>query len=355
MKRPVWVKAVILLSMFSSKHSLAVLQSAVWLLSILLFFFYLRQRLATFSTAYVVSVTLSSFLSFAAIIYGYVFLYNRFHYRKKRMLLIVLWVVVLFAAVAALRMYTEATVITRYTKQTSIFFFGKVHWSYTVISCFFALIVGMLLKSFAEAIKLKQRQAAILQKQLETELKQLKAHVQPHFLFNSLNNLYFDTYKTLPNVADRIARLSDIMRYFIEETPRETVQLSTETTFIESYIELEKVRLHTPVDIDMEVTADLSTRVPPMLLIPLVENVFKHGIQNNGTRNKVMIRLHQQEGRIHFLVRNTAAPQQTESLRTGTGLPNLKERLGLLFKNDYSLDVKRMGDQFIAELQFPVA
>lgn len=340
--------------MLSSKNNLVVLQVAVWLLSVALFYVYLKQRLVNYSVAYVVSVTLTSFVSFAAIIYGYVFLYNRLYYRKRRVMLIFLSVLILFIVVAGLRMYIEATVITRYTKQTSIFFYGKVHWSYTLISCFFALIVGMLLKAFAESVKLKTRQAEIQQKQLETELKQLKAHVQPHFLFNSLNNLYFDTYTILPGVADRIARLSDIMRYFIEETPRETVQLSTETTFIESYIELEKVRLHTPLEINMDVTADLNTRVPPMLLIPLVENVFKHGIQNNGQQNKVFIKLHQQNGRLHFLVRNTAAPQQTESLRKGTGIPNLKERLALLFKNDYRLDIKRVGDQFIAELEFPV-
>lgn len=341
--------------MWSSKHNLAILQAAVWLLSSLLFYFYMRQRLFNYSTGYIVSVTLSSFASFAAIIYGYVFIYNRVHYRKERVLQIIVYVLALFIVVCATRMYIEATVISRYTRQTSIFFYGKVHWSYTLISCFFALIVGMLLKSFAEAIRLKTTQARIQQKQLETELKQLKAHVQPHFLFNSLNNLYFDTYITLPGVADRIARLSDIMRYFIEETPRETVQLSTETTFIESYIELEKVRLHTPLEINMEVTADLSTRVPPMLLIPLVENVFKHGIQSNGVQNKVFIRLHQQNGRLHFSVRNTAAPQQTESLRKGTGIPNLKERLALLFNSDYRLDIRRAGDQFIAELQFPVS
>jgi sensor histidine kinase YesM len=341
--------------MWSSKHNLAILQAAVWVLSSLLFYFYMRQRLSNYSAGYVISVTFSSFASFAAIIYGYVFIYNRLHYRKKRVLLIFLYVMALFIVVCAVRMYIEATVISRYTRQTSIFFYGKVHWSYTLISCFFALIAGMLLKSFAEAIKLKTTQAQIQQKQLETELKQLKAHVQPHFLFNSLNNLYFDTYTTLPGVADRIARLSDIMRYFIEETPRETVRLSTETTFIESYIELEKVRLHTPLEINMEVTADLSTRVPPMLLIPLVENVFKHGIQSNGVQNKVFIRLHQQNGRLYFSVRNTAAPQQTESLRKGTGIPNLKERLALLFNNDYRLNIRRAGDQFIAELEFPVA
>ena len=82
---------------------------------------------------------------------------------------------------------------------------------------------------------------------------------------------------------------------------------------------------------------------------------MQHGIQENGAQNKVLIRLEKQDKRLRFLVRNTAAPKQTESLRKGMGIPNLKERLALLFNEDYILDIKRVGDEFIAELQFPVA
>ncbi|HYE54431.1 MAG TPA: histidine kinase [Chitinophagaceae bacterium] len=334
--------------MFSSRQSL-ILQVVAWLLFVALLYLYLNLQHAGAGAGYLVSVVLSYLLPFAGIIYGYVFIYNRLHYRKHRITLISLSVAAWFILVTAIRLHLDHMVIPQFFNDHD-----PAHWSFTLTGCFFALIVGMLLKSFAEGIQLKTRQAEIHQKQLQTELKQLKAQVQPHFLFNSLNNLYSDVYTTLPAAGDRIARLSDIMRYFMEETPKETVPLATEVNFIENYIELEKVRLHTPLDISMDVTADLSTRVPPMLLIPLVENVFKHGIQNNGVQNKVLIRLQQQDEHVHFLVQNTAAAPQTETLRKGTGLPNLKERLALLFKNNYRLDIRRIGDQFIAELQFPV-
>jgi LytS/YehU family sensor histidine kinase len=95
--------------------------------------------------------------------------------------------------------------------------------------------------------------------------------VQPRFLFNTFNNLYYDTYKTLPSVAERMVMLSDIMRYFMEESPKERVPLSTEIEFIKDIVRLEQVRVSCPVNIIIDENIDTKLLVPPMLLIPLVE------------------------------------------------------------------------------------
>jgi len=340
--------------MFSTRRYLLLLQVAVWLLSFTLFFFYLKQRLHTYPTAYVLGVTASSFASFAFIIYGYIFLYNRY-FNKVKAATFIVFVLLLFLFVALLRIETENKVVAPLADgRNSIFYYGKVHWTYTLVSCFFALIVGILSKSFTEVIFLKTKQAEIQKKQLESELRQLKAQVQPHFLFNSLNSLYYDTYKALPDVAERLARLSAIMRYFIDESPKEKVPLSTEVTFIESYIDLEKIRLHSPIDIRMENSVENDVKIPPMLLIPLVENVFKHGIQNNGSTTKVDIQLKLEGKLLHFTVTNTLPNATAPNKRAGTGLKNLKERLDLLFDHNYSLSITNSEGYFTTTLIFPV-
>lgn len=302
---------------------------------------------------YVLGVAVSSFLSFAVIIYGYITLYNKFFNRTslRNFLIIVL---LLFVATAALRMIIEKNIIGPLTDKGTIFTFGNVHITYTLVSCFFALIIGVLSKSYVEAMYLRTRQAEIQKKHLEAELNHLKAQVQPHFLFNSLNNLYYDTYKILPDVAGRIAKLSEIMRYFMEESPKQKVPLLTEVEFIESYIELETVRIHSPITIQWQREVNLNVLVPPMLLIPLVENVFKHGIQSNGTSNYCEINLFSKSNRLYFVVKNPLRKATTTEKRNGTGLQNLRDRLQLLYKDQYTLHCKCEDGFFIAELSIPV-
>jgi LytS/YehU family sensor histidine kinase len=339
--------------MASTRRYLLVLQAFAWLLSITLFYYYLKLRLHTYPSTYVLGVVITSFVSFAAIIYGYLFLYNIL-IGKQKLAHFLGAVLLLFLSVCVFRVAFEDVVIAPLAGDgSSMFFADKVQWTYTLVSCFFALVVGILSKSFMEVIFLRTRQAEIEKKRLEAELMQLKAHVQPHFLFNSLNNIYYDTYKSLPQVAERISKLSNIMRYFIEENPKEKVPVSTEINFIESYIELEKVRFHSTITVDIRNNIEPHTVLPPMLLIPLVENAFKHGIQNNGGDSKIFIDLFKDNGKLMFVIKNTIQhPVGTK--RIGTGLRNLRERLSLLYKENFSLHVRNKDGYFIAELVIPL-
>jgi LytS/YehU family sensor histidine kinase len=231
---------------------------------------------------------------------------------------------------------------------------SNVHFANAFSSCFFVLLIAILFKSFIESVKLKAKQAEVQKKQMEAELNQLKAHVQPHFLFNSLNNLYYDIYKTLPQVANRIEMLSDMMRYFMEESPKTLVPLSTEIEFVESYIALERIRFHFPIRIDIKKDIDNKLMVPPMLLIPLVENAFKYGIKNNNGESSVDILLEQVDSKIRFYTKNKWYNKNLNGDREGTGLKNLSERLTLLYNQNYILNTKQQDEYFIAELIIPV-
>jgi sensor histidine kinase YesM len=349
---------VILRIMETSKKRFILIQVFLWLFSAFLFF--LRYKLPAFSALYVAVLTISSFLIFAIIIYGYIYLYNRL-YNRIRLWSFGILISSLFTAVVFLKIWIENRFAGAVSISHSRLFWSdpveaaitKVHFANALASCFFVLLIAILFKSFIESVKLKANQAEVQKKQMEAELNQLKAHVQPHFLFNSLNNLYYDIYKTLPDVANRIEMLSDMMRYFMEESPKALVPISTEIEFIESYIALERVRFHFPLNIRIIKNINSELLVPPMLLIPLVENAFKYGIKNDG-ESAIDLQLEQVNNRIRFFTKNKWYMTKNEKNREGTGLKNLRERLTLLYNKDFILKALQQDQYFIAELMLPV-
>lgn len=342
-----------------SKSRFVALQVFLWLFSAVLF--YLRYKLTAYTPLYIGVLTISSFLIFALIIYGYIFLYNRL-FVKVRVWQFCLLIFLSFTGIVFFKIAVENRLVGAVSERHSRLFWSdplettisKVHFANAFSSCFFVLLIAILFKSFIESVKLRAKQAEIQKTQLEAELNQLKAHVQPHFLFNSLNNLYYDTYKTLPAVANRIEMLSDMMRYFMEESPKTVVPLSIEVEFIESYIELERIRLNFPVRINVKKDIDTNLMVPPMLLIPLVENAFKFGTKNKEENNTVDIQIERIDDKIRFFTKNRR-PQKTEAnQREGTGLKNLRERLFLLYNDRFILKTMQQEHFFIAELIIPV-
>jgi sensor histidine kinase YesM len=339
-------------------RNLGVLQAAIWLFSAVLF--YLQHRIPAYPTAYLLAITLNAFIFFAIIFYGYAWMYRNWYPRMKKAGFI-LAVFGLLALVVTLRIILENTVVAQATPNIffRLFYSAEalvtyVHLANAFSSCFFVLLASVMYTSFTESISLRAKQAEIRKQHMEAELNGLKAQVQPHFFFNSLNNLYYDTYKTLPNVAERIAMLSDIMRYFTEESPKTYVPLSTELEFIRDFIQLEQVRIPYPVSVRIDDDIDHKLMLPPMLLIPLVENAFKHGLSASEEGCTIVISLRQEGNRIRFSTRNRKVERKDERGRQGTGLRNLKERLNLLYEDDYRLHTGIEDGNYIAELIIPV-
>lgn len=334
------------------KKQLLLLQALGWALAFALFYVYLSSRIP--SPAYALAISLSSFASFALLIYGYVyFLYPRY-YRRLPLHFFACGVALFFIGVMLLRMLTEWVLVAPLASRSTIFDLGKTHFLYDLISSFFALVVGILFTAVIDNVARQKREAELRRRQAEAELQLLKAQLQPHFLFNSLNNLYFDVYKSLPEVAERIAMLSDIMRYFMEQSPQEKVPLATELQFIRNYIELERIRLPHPVSIQLEVGVPEQLLMPPMLLMPLVENLFKHGIDRSRANETASLILQEQEGLLQFTVTNALPQRLNGSERKGMGLHNLQERLQLLYGNSASLSTSAGPHNYVAQLSIPL-
>ena len=174
----------------------------------------------------------------------------------------------------------------------------------------------------------------------EAELGLLRSQINPHFFFNTLNNLYALTITKSDQAPEVILKLSDMMRYTIYEGEKETVKLLDEITYLNNYIELHKIRYKKSVEISFNHTVDASLTVAPLMFIILLENAFKHGIESLSENAFIHINLHEDKKFICFDVENNFDPD-IENESTGIGLSNLKKRLSLLYKgkHEYTVDV----------------
>lgn len=225
--------------------------------------------------------------------------------------------------------------------------FGKLEGFVEFIAFYFILvfitIAHWLFKQIKSIIKLKNEKA-------KTELLHLKSQVNPHFFFNMLNNLYGLVDKDSKKAQELILKLSDMMRYSIYEGDKETVLLSEEITYLQNYIELHKMRYHKTIDVQFNIeTEDRDYEIMPLLFIILLENAFKHGVENLRENAYVHIQLKAQKNDVYFEIENNFEnPDGTE--RTGIGLKNLKRRLELVYPKNHTLMISKKESIYKAEL-----
>ena len=171
------------------------------------------------------------------------------------------------------------------------------------------------------------------------ELSLLRAQINPHFFFNTLNNLYALTIKNSKQAPEVILKLSDMMRYTIYEGEKEKVALSDEIEYLKNYIELHKIRYKKTVEISFNYIIDTRLTITPLLYIILLENAFKHGIDSLSENAFVKIDLFEDDSFIYFKIENNF-DEIEKSESGGIGLINLKRRLALLYKNNHELKVE---------------
>ncbi len=222
----------------------------------------------------------------------------------------------------------------------------------------FAGIVSFML-SFVFRIALayfrvKRQAEQMLEQKSQAELNLLKSQVQPHFLFNTLNNIYYEAYREAPRTALLIGRLSDIMRYFVDESPKEKVSLATEVKFLENYIALEEIRIRHGVNTTFHKSYEEELFLPPMLLMTFVENLFKHGIDRGAEGNHIHLSLVREGDSLLFSTENVLPLDPPPATKPGFGLHNLEKRLNLLYGPRFVLTTTRTATHFQAYLKIPL-
>lgn len=217
----------------------------------------------------------------------------------------------------------------------------------------FAVILKMMKRSW-----LKQQETYHVAKEKTTaELQLLKAQIHPHFLFNTLNNIYFFTLTSPQKAPEMLIKLSDILRYIIDECNQPLVPLAKELKMIQDYMALEKMRYGERLRMQLEINGDYEHQmIAPLILIPLVENSFKHGASKMLTTPSVNLNIKIEGQFLYFLLSN-AKPDELilPQLNGRIGLTNVKKRLQLLYPSSHELNIAESKNSFEVFLKIKLA
>jgi two-component system, LytTR family, sensor histidine kinase LytS len=219
----------------------------------------------------------------------------------------------------------------------------------------FIFVLLTLAKVFKDNFLTQQAENQRKQLQIQTELRQLKAQISPHFLFNTMNNFYGLAVEKSEKLPDLMVRLSSLLRYSLYETKNATVPLGQEIAYLQDYIELEKIRLEDSLDFEFDstISAENSVEIAPLLLVVFVENAFKHAknVTNDVIRIKISLAL-DTENTLFFEIKNNFLFDKRTDAKPGIGLENVQKRLEVLYPNGlHSLEIEQKMGFFWVKLR----
>ncbi len=222
-----------------------------------------------------------------------------------------------------------------------------------------AITLAMSIKLTKNWIETQRRHQALEKEKLETELKFLKYQFNPHFLFNSINSIFFLIHKNPDMASASLAKFSELLRHQLYECNENQIPLSKEIAYLENFIELEKLRQNDDVEIGFQVEA-LHTEhlgISPFILMTFVENAFKHISRHTGKANWINIKLKVNQQQMDVFIANSTSPGESTQVVNygGIGLKNVQRRLDLVYPGQYELDIQNYDDRFEVRLKVTLA
>lgn len=211
------------------------------------------------------------------------------------------------------------------------------------------VVITLSIKIIKDAYQASRMSAQLQQEKMEAELQFLKSQINPHFFFNTLNNLYSLIVQKSDNAGDVVLKLSDLMSYMIYNTRNDVVPLKKELEYIQNYIELEQLRHGQQIDLKITFEGIKEGQVvAPLMLIPFVENAFKHGMTKGSRENFLTLHFQVVDGLLNFTSVNSLATstQNKMEIRSGIGLHNVRRRLELLYPDGHTLDIEHTHEHF---------
>lgn len=211
--------------------------------------------------------------------------------------------------------------------------------------------LGTSIKATEQWLNNEKEKNQIKEEKRNAELSLLKSQIDPHFFFNTLNNIYSLTSLKSDKAPQTILKLSELMRYNIYESDKDMVLLKDEINYIQNFIDLQKIRLPKNADIDYYVRGNIGERkIEPLLFLPFIENSFKHGVDYaNNCSIDIEITIEEKEITL-LVINNTMNRKDKISRESGVGLSNIKQRLELLYKNRYELKISENEKSFMVKL-----
>jgi two-component system, LytTR family, sensor kinase len=323
-----------------------------WLL-VIPFWYYLRyQDYATKQIA--LEITLVKVADLILLVYFVNYwLIPRLLYRKKyvNFILIFLFAIILSGA---LKIFVMARIMHQpdpFSSWQSL----KLKLYENVISDFFLVTASAAFKLIFDYIKMQQRLVEVAKEKAETELSFLKSQINPHFLFNSLNSVYFLINKDNTEARQALHKFSDMLRYQLYEVQGTRIPIEKELSYLRDYVDLQKLRKDDNYSVEFNCSPEVKGfSIEPLLLIPFVENAFKHISHRTGERNFVKLDIGRANGHFNFSVENSRDAERTTEKHGGIGLNNVRRRLELLYPEKHELQINESDDSYKVNLALKI-
>jgi len=215
-----------------------------------------------------------------------------------------------------------------------------------------SMTLGMSVKLTKNWIQTKRREQVLEKEKLETELKFLKSQLNPHFLFNSINSIFVLIHKNPDMASESLAKFSDLLRYQLYECNEHQISLDKELTYLQNFIELEKLRQEYNIELTVKIEEQYSGNlsIAPFILMPFIENAFKHVSKRKDKPAWIKMDLRFDRNRLLFDISNSTSAQQNYSPGfmnyKGIGLKNVKRRLDLIYPEKHDLTIQQNEEQF---------
>jgi LytS/YehU family sensor histidine kinase len=226
------------------------------------------------------------------------------------------------------------------------------------VTQFFLVLASIGLKSVFDYLKLQQQMVEVAKEKAEAELNFLKSQINPHFLFNSLNSVYFLIDKANEPARVALHKFSDMLRYQLYECNGEKIPIEKEINYLKDYVDLQRLRINKDCDVQFNCENELKNiTIEPLLLIPFVENSFKHiSHYSNGKKNELQVNISRDDTALKFSVCNTTEEGQDkdDQKNNGIGLANVKKRLELLYPSKHQLHIEEKNGWYNVALKLTI-
>ncbi len=306
---------------------------------------------------YFISIGMFGIINVSLFYINYIFLIPNLIKKHKRYFLYSLFFIVLLLLGPLIKtcvaVLNPKELLTHMEKGKPELFDYRFYFFGQVFICGFFLVSSCIIRFAVDWFDAERIQRNLENERREMELQFLKSQLNPHFLFNSLNNIYSLAYQKSDKTANAIMKLSEIMRYMIYESNDPTVPLNKEVEYLKNYIELQKIRFKDGAYIEMSLSGEIDDqKVIPLMLISFVENAFKHGVLNDPS-DPVKINIIANQKILHFSVINKKNNLNKDA-QGGVGLPNVERRLQLVYPERYKLNVVNSSTHYTCELMIDI-
>jgi sensor histidine kinase YesM len=323
-----------------------------WMLVFTLWYFLRYQDYSTRTIALAITLVKVTDLALLIYIVNYL-LIPRLLYKKKYALFVISFLSIIVASG-----FVKMIVMGEITGQSVLsapLANLKVRFYENVISDFFLVTSGAAFKLIFDYIGMQKRLVQIAKEKAETELSFLKSQINPHFLFNSLNAVYFLIHKDNTEARQALHKFSEMLRYQLYEGKGERIPIEKELTYLKDYVDMQKLRKDDNYFVEFNCSPNVSGfSIEPLLLIPFVENAFKHISHKTNEKNFVKLDISRSNGHFYFTIENSKETEKTTEKQGGIGLNNVKRRLELLYPEKHDLKIKNAGGLYKVDLKLQV-